>query len=893
MIKTRAFYIILLLTVPALFIYSQEPVQYSPVEILNKANTFFEKQQYDSAILLYNDYLSRSRLSLNLTDPEKENKNEKNMEARVSMQIANIYTLKGEYLPAELWYQKALNLAENWSRLKAEIYQNLGSLYFLKEHYDYAILFYQKSRIIYGKESARNSGRIIDLLTSLGTAYSGNQEYQKSLICFRKADSLIKMSEKKDSLQLAGLNMNIGEILIKLDAPANALNRYKSACELAPRNTISSTQLRISSNEGMAECYSRIGQMDSAMACLEKCLGLIKSTRTTARYEDSRIFLFMGDLQARQGKWERSIHYYDQAMAALFPDSVNFNSGEATISTHEPELLDLYKIYEHRGRSRLQSAIHSGYDSVSLTLSFSDFLQALKICNHISKDFGQGASRMTFHESTKSVLGGAIESGFFLKEKNGNPDFENLFTLADASKNRMMLEDMEENRFMKLEGVPDSILKIFRGLKDEIVFYSRKYIKEDPAPGNYPPPGLYDLQNKVTDLKLKLDSLRKKVDKYYMDHFLKTQQERKIHLSLIMKNLRKDEAMLEYLCSDSVIYLFLIRHDGFSMKRVILPHSFNNSIGECLHQLKGAGMINFSSLSHTLYKYLIAPVESGLSDILRLIIIPDEELNHFPFEALICEDPTIASGIHPSSWHYLLRDFEIIYHFSAEAWFKDTVNTGLPTTSFRFAGFVPVFRNTPDNPVFLNPLPFALREVTGIAGLFAQIPEQQPVFSDTSATERNFRLYAPGNTHIHIATHSLISEKDPMNSALVFSKSNSSGDMLDKNDGLLHLDEISNLQLDASLVVLSACATGEGKVTHTEGVLALTRGFYLAGASNVVYSLWSIPDHLTSDFMLGFYRNYFTGKTYSEALREVKLKMISRPETSLPYMWAGIVILGK
>ncbi len=132
-----------------------------------------------------------------------------------------------------------------------------------------------------------------------------------------------------------------------------------------------------------------------------------------------------------------------------------------------------------------------------------------------------------------------------------------------------------------------------------------------------------------------------------------------------------------------------------------------------------------------------------------------------------------------------------------------------------------------------------------------------------------------------------------MNSALVFSKSNHSIGHQDKDDGLLHLDEISNLRLDASLVVLSACATGEGKVTRTEGVLALTRGFYLAGASNVVYSLWNIPDHLTCEFMLSFYRSYFSGKTYSAALREVKMNMISKPETSLPYIWAGIVLLGR
>ena len=883
----------ILSTVLTSIIYSQEPGESISGELIKKANHCFEMRQYDSAVLLYKKFLSGNGLPLNREDTNKGNQQDKNLEALISMQIANIYTLKEEYPSAESWYNIALNLADSWSRLKAEIYQNLGSLFFFKEHYEYAILYYQKSWIIYSKEPERNSGRIFDLLTSLGTAYSGNVEYQKSLSCFCKADSVLKISKKYDLLKCAALNINIGEVLLKLDAPEKALYRYRSAYKLASGSSISSTNIRITSNEGMAECYTCLGQVDSAMKCLENCLKLITLTGTNMKNDSSRIYLFMGDVRARHGEWEKSMKYYNQALAILLSDSKDFSVEEANLSRHETDLLDLYKIYGHMGKSQLQSAIQAYSDTVTLSRSFSDFLKALKICDHISKDFGRGTSRMTFHESIKSILSGAIESGFRLKEKKGTMDFDELFSMADANKNRVLLEDMEENRSMTLSGVPDSILKKIRALKDEIVFYSRKYIKEDSSPGTSPYSGLDELQNKVIDLKLKLDQLRKKINQYSPDYPLQTQLERKVYPSSIMKSLRNDEAMIEYLCSDSVIYLLLIRHEGLSVKRVVLPSSFNYSLKECLHQLKGAGVRNFTLLSRTLYNYLIAPVEPLLKNIRHLIIIPDEELSLFPFETLIREDPLEASGKDATSWHYLLRDFEIIYHFSAESWFKDTANAGLLKTAYRFAGFAPGFRNNADKPVSLNPLPFTLKEVTAIAALFGQVPRHQPVFLDTSATEKNFRLYAPGNTHIHIATHSLISGGDPMNSALIFSKSIYIGGQQDKNDGLLYLDEISNLQLDASLVVLSACATGKGKVTRTEGVLALTRGFYLAGASNVVYSLWSIPDHLTGEFMLNFYQCYFSGKSYSTSLREVKLKMISRPETSLPYMWAGIVLLGR
>jgi CHAT domain-containing protein/tetratricopeptide (TPR) repeat protein len=877
----------------AFIAFSQEHAKYSSGEILNKANHCFEKRQYDSAVYLYKKFLSEKGVSLNPKVSDQGNRPGKNMEVQVFLQIGNVYILKGDFVSAESWYQKALNLSGNFSDLKEKIYQNLGSLYYLKEQYEYSILYYQKSWFICSNEPARNSARTVDILISLGTAYSGNKEYQKSLSCFRKAESVLKVSEEKDPVRIAALSINIGEILVKLDAPAKALKRYQTAHELASRSNTSEMNILISSNEGMAECYTRLGQADSAMACMRNCLELIKSAGTDFKHECSRVYLFMGNIEFRQKEWERSINYYNQALSALLPDSVNFSITEPAISIYESDLLDLYKIFEFRGRSRLQSAIHKGLDTFTLSRAYKDFIMALKICDHISKDFGLNASRMTFYESTKSILTGAIESGFFLKGNIGTPDFTILFSLADASKNRMLLEDMEENRSMKLSGVPDSIMETIRGLKDEIVFYSRKYVREDFSTGTSPLSGLNEMQNKVTDLKLKLDSLRKKIDINYPDYPLQTRHEKKEPPSRILQSLKGDEAMLEYFYADSVIYIFLIRNDGASMQRVVLPSTFNNTLKECLHQLKSAEIRNYSSLSRTLYNCLVAPAEPRLNGIRRLILIPDEELSLFPFETLIREDPTASSATNSSSWHYLVRDFEILYHFSAEAWFKDTARSEPLTSSSCYAGFTPVFRNSPGNPGSLNPIPFALKEVKGIAGLFGRGPTHQMVFLDTASTERNFRLNAPGKTHIHIATHSLISENDPMSSALVFSKSKHSFGYQDKDDGLLHLDEISNLRLDASLVVLSACATGEGKVTRTEGVLALTRGFYLAGASNVVYSLWSIPDHLTCDFMLSFYRSCFSGKSYGAALREVKLKMISRPETSLPYMWAGIVLLGK
>ena len=117
---------LIFLTILAYNTYSQEPGESISGELLKKANHCFEMRQYDSAVLLYKEFLSGSGLSLNRKDTDNGNQQDKNLEAQVSMQIANIYTLKEEYPSAESWYNIALNLADSWSRLKAEIYQNLG-----------------------------------------------------------------------------------------------------------------------------------------------------------------------------------------------------------------------------------------------------------------------------------------------------------------------------------------------------------------------------------------------------------------------------------------------------------------------------------------------------------------------------------------------------------------------------------------------------------------------------------------------------------------------------------------------------------------------------------------------------------------------------------------------
>ena len=79
--------------------------------------------------------------------------------------------------------------------------------------------------------------------------------------------------------------------------------------------------------------------------------------------------------------------------------------------------------------------------------------------------------------------------------------------------------------------------------------------------------------------------------------------------------------------------------------------------------------------------------------------------------------------------------------------------------------------------------------------------------------------------------------------------------------------------------MLSACETGLGVVGGGEGVFGLQRAFHLAGAQNVVASLWKVDDQATAALMALFYdRLWRQGKPPLEALREAQLTLYRHPE---------------
>jgi CHAT domain-containing protein/Tfp pilus assembly protein PilF len=102
----------------------------------------------------------------------------------------------------------------------------------------------------------------------------------------------------------------------------------------------------------------------------------------------------------------------------------------------------------------------------------------------------------------------------------------------------------------------------------------------------------------------------------------------------------------------------------------------------------------------------------------------------------------------------------------------------------------------------------------------------------------------------------------------------------ESDGGILTAEAIAGLPLNKlDLAVLSACETGLGEVAGGEGVFGLQRAFHLAGAKNVVASLWKVDDHAAAALMALFYDKLWRQKKPAiEALREAQLTLYHHPE---------------
>jgi CHAT domain-containing protein len=182
-----------------------------------------------------------------------------------------------------------------------------------------------------------------------------------------------------------------------------------------------------------------------------------------------------------------------------------------------------------------------------------------------------------------------------------------------------------------------------------------------------------------------------------------------------------------------------------------------------------------------------------------------------------------------------------------------------------------------------EPLLGAEQEAKNVAALFSNERSMLLIGAraNLEAVEKEGRSYSI----LHFATHGLANPDRPLDSFLLLATSIC--------EDRLSARRIMTLPLSAELVTLSACQTGLGKVSG-EGVIGLSRAFFVAGARSVLVSLWSVSDEATERLMTAFYGHYIRdGMTKARALDAATREVRRLPGFEGARYWAPFILIGS
>lgn len=303
-----------------------------------------------------------------------------------------------------------------------------------------------------------------------------------------------------------------------------------------------------------------------------------------------------------------------------------------------------------------------------------------------------------------------------------------------------------------------------------------------------------------------------------------------------------------------------------------------------------------------LSRLLLDPVAHRLRAAERLVIIPDGALWFVSFAAL----PDPGAGDPPEDRPPLVIGHEIVILPSLSvlprlrraaagrcpapgtiAVLADPVfDAADPRVTPRSAPRSEVFREAPGR---FKRLPFSRAEAQAI--LSVAPPRGTFVALDFAASREAVLTGRLASSRIvHFATHAALDTEHPERSGVALSMVDPHGR---PRDGFLRLAEIYRLDLPADLVVLSACRTALGQEIRGEGLVGLTRGFFSAGARQVLVSLWPVEDRATAELMRRFYSEMLgRGHPPAAALRAAQTAMWRDKARRSPYYWAGFILQG-
>ena len=670
----------------------------------------------------------------------------------------------------------------------------------------------------------------------------------------------------------------------------------------------------------------------------------------TAHPESIRCWSNIAEIYLYRSEKEQARKVVQAALDKVAPDWKTKGAGQAingeAIFMDKPLLAHLYsldakiamKIYKD---TKAKSDLEKGYEASEKAASIFE--------NWLNRIQGE-SSQMVLLQQNVDVYETGIQAAYQLSYATGdNTWIEKAFLLSERSKASILKQMMLRlNAFDQLPNSEDLVAEA-KTLQAAVSSYEVQ-LSDDYENRQ--------LREDLLSAKNDYANFVRSVEQKYPDYFKNRFEQSRTDIAAIQEQLDNESVILSYYLGTDLYYIFGLSNnsmtafafpqdsimEGYDKKKRdksfdfekeklkifekiggevsrqltkdFAPVSLKEGVGAQLAAIKRMQKEEFAHFSNRMYGKLIYPMKEFIKRKKHLIIIPHGELCYLPFEAVT---KTKAVGnIRYSKLDYLIKDFAITYHYSADLFHRATLKRNeRPEREANFLGLAPVF-NSDETAGYvwdsrdyvledsfennansmrgsamygdeLRPLLNSQEEILGIAKRFAKKRKDSKALLHQEATEEAFKREVPHYTYVHVASHSYADPINPRLSGVIFANYENSKN---NQDGILHAPETFLLNVNADLLVLSSCESGVGKYVEGEGLMSLTRGFLYAGASNMVCSMWKVYDSYTKTLMIKFYDNILNGDTYSKALRKAKLKMIKKEKTAHPRKWSGFILIG-
>ena len=765
--------------------------------------------------------------------------------------LGNVYESLCEYKKAETYHKSALLITKEIGDKKGEgtCYGNLGNVYQSLGEYGKAERYY-KNALVIRKEIGDKRGEAM-CYGNLGTVYESLSEYGKAEIYQQKA--LVIRKEIGDKQGEAACYGNLGTVYNSLGEYGKAKKYQMNA--LAIRKEIGDKKGEAVSYGNLGTVYAFLGEYGKAKIYQENALVIRKEIGD--KRGEAACYGNLGNVYNSVGEYGKAETY--QMNALVIRKEIGDKQGESLCYG------SLGNVYKSLGKYAEAKEYHKRALAISREISYLAGETESHLClahdaileNNLDDALSNLQASINENEKMRAFLGRNDQFKVSLLDKRSGSYqlLSAMYCLMGNAKEALCVLELERGRALadlilgqysaeqQISVNPLSWPDIERIVKNEIdcnflyISYFCKYMFLWVLKGNKP-------------------TLFRKVD--VNECFDKKGLERQVHEVFSEKTFRQ--------CGDRS--LFFLKADDSTHKASGEVSSAGFRLLETEEEEEERQPV--PSVAEC-YQMIIAPVAKFLDEP-ELVIVPHRSLFKVPFAALKEEgekylSQTYRIRIIPSfSTLGLIQDSPADYHSQTGALIVGDPDVGDVLYKGRIQN---LFR-----------MPFARKEAEMIAELLGAEP-----LLDERATKQVVLQRIPSVSLIHFAAHGHAERGE-----IVLAPERPTNATPCEKDYLLTVNEISQIQLRAKLVVLSCCYGAQGQV-RAEGIIGIARAFLGSGARSVLASLWPIPDKATEQLMSRFYKHLVRGESASESLHQAMKWMRSNGYHDLGN-WAPFMLIG-